>query len=89
MLNQDRFRQRVEDPEELLKLEVVLHSIVITVLRYLPDLEEFEDAWPAERTRGWIVMTSMESNTIEGLQALIILAFNDVNISTLYLATWL
>lgn len=79
MLNQDRFRQRVQDPGELPKLEVILQSIAITVSKYLPEEVQFEDAWPVERTRTWIVMAAMDSNTIEGLQALIILAFNDVS----------
>lgn len=78
MLNQDRFRQRVADPKELPKLKVILQAIVITVSRYLPEEPGLEAVWPVEKIREWTIMRSMESNTLEGLQALIIIAFNDV-----------
>jgi hypothetical protein len=83
MLNQDRFRQRVEDPIELPKLNVILQAIIIVVSRHLPEELEAEVAWPVEKVRQWTIMRSMESNTLEGLQALIIIAFNDVSMEVL------
>ncbi|KAF5702230.1 x-pro dipeptidyl-peptidase [Fusarium mundagurra] len=78
MLNQDRFRQRVEDPSELPRLKVILQAIVMIVSRYLPDELGLKEIWPVEKIRKWTILRSMESNTLEGLQALIIIAFDDI-----------
>ncbi|UZP36671.1 hypothetical protein NXS19_004487 [Fusarium pseudograminearum] len=78
MLNQDRFRQRVEDPIESPKLMVILQAIVIVASRYLPDQLGLKAIWSVEKIREWTILRSMESNTLEGLQALIIIAFNDI-----------
>lgn len=79
MLNQDRFRQQVDDPRELPNLEVILHSIAITVSKYLPGEDHSNYGWSAEDTRTWVVMTAMQTQTLQSLQALIILVFNDVS----------
>jgi hypothetical protein len=78
MLNQDRFRQRVADPKELAKIKVIIHAIIITISRYIPEELGLDAVWPVEKIREWTIMRSMESNTLEGLQALIMIAFNDV-----------
>jgi hypothetical protein len=79
MLNQDRFRQRVKDPGELPKLKVILQAIVIIISRYLPKELGLKPIWPVEKIREWVILRSMESNTLEGLQALIMMSFNDVS----------
>lgn len=79
MLNQDRFRQRVQDPSELPKLKVILQALVMIASRYLPQELGLNEIWPVEKIREWVILRSMESNTLEGLQALIIIAFNDVS----------
>lgn len=79
MLNQDRFRQRIEDPSELPKLKVILQALVMIASRYLPHELGLSEIWGVEKTREWVILRSMESNTLEGLQALIIIAFDDVS----------
>ncbi|RBR11933.1 hypothetical protein FVER53590_14130 [Fusarium verticillioides] len=78
MLNQDRFRQRIEDPSELPKLKVILQALVMIASRYLPHELGLSEIWAVEKTREWVILRSMESNTLEGLQALIIIAFDDI-----------
>lgn len=83
MLNQDRFRQKVNDPDELSRLEIIIHAIHVAVAKYLDDTDTMVPAWPADRIRRWVTMTAMDTLSIESLQALIIIAFHEVSISIL------
>lgn len=89
MLNQDRFRQRVDDPTELPSLEIVIHAIHITVAKYLDEGDTMSAEWPVDRIRRWVTMTAMENLSIESLQALIIIAFLDVSAVPVFMPTTL
>jgi hypothetical protein len=78
MLHQDRFRLRVDDPNERPLLQIVLHAMHITVAPYLDQGDTMDAEWPADRVRRWVTMTALESISMESLQALIIIAFHEV-----------
>lgn len=84
MLNQDRFRNRLRYPAEMQRLDVILHAMYVSVHRYLPENAEeglpnvSYPAWPISSLRRWVVTTAMDNLSIQGLQALIIIAFDDV-----------
>lgn len=87
MLHQDVFPQALKSEEGLRKMRVVLHAISLAVEPHLPTGEGsvssssssiFGSRWPADKVRTWVVTTALENVTLEGLQALIIVAFNDV-----------
>ena len=75
MLQENRFKQRLSDPNERLNLLVVLQAMIIAAARQvnapINDLDE---------RRNWVIATSMSSLVIESLQALTIVAFNDVRL---------
>lgn len=82
MLNQDRFRQGLDEPCEMEDLEIVIHAIQLAVARYLPEQDAARQSWPPERVRKWVLMTAMDEISMESAQALIIVAFNDVSEAT-------
>lgn len=85
MLNQDRFRSRLQSPpHEIQKLDIILHAMFVATCRYL--LSDQQDAeasvayrgWSLLSLRRWVVSMAMDNLSIQGLQALIIIAFDDV-----------
>jgi hypothetical protein len=87
MLNQDRFRNRLRYPAEIQKIDVILHAMYVAVHRYLPgsvgeNVPGIEyPGWSITSLRRWVVTTAMDNLSIHGLQALIIVAFDDVSFS--------
>ncbi|KAL2127422.1 hypothetical protein VTI74DRAFT_10759 [Chaetomium olivicolor] len=77
MIHQSRFRRRLADPLERPKLDVVLHAIVLTASRFVSDQQHIGVPTP-DRRRSWVVSTAMDCMSVESLQAMIILAFNDI-----------
>jgi hypothetical protein len=76
MIHQATFIQRLSDDTERNQLTVVLHAMVISASKFVPD------SWTSTRTysraRNWVICTAMDHLSLEGLQALIILAFDDI-----------
>lgn len=84
MLHLDIFPQKLRTAAGLLKLRVVVHAISLAVEPHLPSGEGssmFDSTWPAGRVREWVVTKALENVSLEGLQALIIVAFTDVRSS--------
>lgn len=87
MLNQDRFRNRLRHPAEIQRIDVILHAMYVSVHRYLPgsmgeSVPSIEyPGWSITSLRRWVVTTAMDNLSIHGLQALIIIAFDDVSFS--------
>lgn len=83
ILHETRFRARMRDPEQLPSLLVVVHAMVVCAIRFAnPDahglsLDQVEAM--AKRSRSTVVLTGMDSLAVENLQALIMIAFNDVS----------
>lgn len=76
MLHQSRFRRRLADPQERPKLDVVLYAVVLVASRFVNDQDAIISN-PA-RLRTWVVSKAMDCMSVESLQAMIVLAFNDV-----------
>ena len=74
MVHQGRFFQRLADERQRDQLIVLLHSMVLAASKFVPDAVMHIRA----TTRSWVVCNAMNSLSLENLQALIILAFNDV-----------
>jgi len=78
MIHQTRFRNRLADPRERPKLDVVLRAMVLAASRFVRDQHV---AVPRpDRLRSWVVSTAMDCMSVESLQAMIILAFTDVSL---------
>lgn len=82
ILHETQFRRRVHDPEQLPRLVVVLHAMVVAALRYVDSPETRPSAQEVERralrSRNIVILNAMDQLSVENLQALVILAFNDV-----------
>ncbi|KAJ4983062.1 transcriptional regulatory protein [Stagonosporopsis vannaccii] len=73
MIHQGRFFDRLADETQRDQLVIILHSMVLAASKFVPDTAAFVRA----QTRSWIICSAMDSLSLENLQALIILAFND------------
>ncbi|CCF41954.1 hypothetical protein CH063_12076, partial [Colletotrichum higginsianum] len=82
ILHETQFRRRVHDPEQLPRLVVVLHAMVVAALRYVDSPETRPSAQEVERralrSRNIVILNAMDQLSVENLQALVILAFNDI-----------
>lgn len=81
MLQENRFKQRLGDPEEHTKLYTVLQAITVVAIRLLGPIHLYGmTEGKLKLIRDWVVTTAMSSLVIESLQALTIIAFNDVRL---------
>ncbi|KAL0934776.1 uncharacterized protein CTRU02_209367 [Colletotrichum truncatum] len=82
ILHETQFRRRVHDPEQLPRLVVVLHAMVVAALRFVDNPETRLSAHDVERrtarSRNIVILNAMDHLSVENLQALIIVAFNDI-----------
>lgn len=82
ILHEKRFRQRLKNPVETRRSEVILHAMTVAMLRHIDpcelsvDLASIESI--CERSRKIVILTGMEDMYVENLQALIIVCFEDV-----------
>ncbi|KAJ0329889.1 hypothetical protein COL5a_003715 [Colletotrichum fioriniae] len=83
ILHETQFRRRVHDPEQLPRLVVVLHAMVVAALRFVDNSEIRLSALEVERrtsrSRNIVILNALDHLSVENLQALVILAFNDVS----------
>ncbi|KAH7140002.1 fungal-specific transcription factor domain-containing protein [Dactylonectria estremocensis] len=82
ILHETYFRARIHDPEQRPILVVVLHAIVVAAIRFIkPDSHSLRphdlDTW-AKKSRSIVLLTAMNGLSVENLQALTIIAFNDI-----------
>ncbi|KAF9886850.1 hypothetical protein FE257_010973 [Aspergillus nanangensis] len=81
ILHVKRFRQRVQTPEGRAKSIHILHAIVATCVRFTnhPGAgDEEAKTQMAAASRQTVILNSMESFSVENLQALVILAFDTI-----------
>lgn len=82
IFHETQFRRRVHDPEQLPRLVVVLHAMVVAALRFVDNPEIRHSISEIERrtlrSRNIVILNAMDHLSVENLQALVILAFNDV-----------
>ncbi|PNH60202.1 hypothetical protein VD0002_g7408 [Verticillium dahliae] len=82
MIHETQFRARIHDPGQLPGLVVLLHAMVVAALRFVDSagigLPQAELKTRATRSRNIVMLTAMDHLSVENLQALLIVAFNDV-----------
>jgi hypothetical protein len=76
MIHQARFLDRFANETEREQLLIVLHSMIIAASKYVPSAWEL--AHTVASRRKWVVYMAMNCLSVESLQSLIILAFDDI-----------
>ncbi|KAH8663281.1 fungal-specific transcription factor domain-containing protein [Ilyonectria robusta] len=82
ILHETYFRARIHDTEQRPNLTVVLHAIVVAAIRFVqPEGQSFSshdlESW-AKKSRSIVLLTAMNGLSVENLQALIIIAYDDI-----------
>lgn len=84
VLHETRFRARLHDAEQLPTLVVIIHAMVVAAIRLsrpqTHGLSSQETETRVQRSRSIVVLNAMDNLSVENLQALIIIAFDDVRI---------
>lgn len=87
ILHETRFRSRFYNREQLPCLTVLLHAIVFAAIRFVDadgeKLSEKETESWISKSRSIVLLSGMDSMSVENLQALSIIAFTDVREATL------
>lgn len=81
ILHVRRFRDQIQYPEGRKKAVHILHAIIAVGIRFVHDPRLGDDetkAKTAETSRQNVVLSSMESFSVQSLQALVIIAFDTV-----------
>ncbi|KAJ5287418.1 hypothetical protein N7478_003104 [Penicillium angulare] len=82
IIHETRFRSRMHDPEQRLQLVIIIHAMVVAAIRYAhPEAHGISAAdveLKARRSRNIVVLNAMDSLSVENLQALTIIAFDDI-----------
>lgn len=82
MLHQATFRQRLAEQVYDERLEIILHAMVAAAVRFAirPDTPESlrHTLKLTKRSRDWVLLYALRSLSVENLQALSIIAFDDV-----------
>ncbi|KAK9472181.1 fungal-specific transcription factor domain-containing protein, partial [Dipodascopsis tothii] len=79
VLHEASFRQKLRSPAARRAQDVVLHAIVVANVRFCADGRVRDPALQAklcQACRQYVIATSMESYSVENLQALLIVAFD-------------
>lgn len=88
ILHETRFRARIHDQEQRNRLVIVIHAIVVAAIRFAhPEthgLSATDVELQTRKSRSIVVLNAMDSLSVENLQALIIIAFDDVCLSVAY-----
>ncbi|KNG89013.1 hypothetical protein ANOM_002401 [Aspergillus nomiae NRRL 13137] len=80
ILHEPLFRSRLRDPAEKPKLMPILHAMMVCALRYVAN-ERLAADWSTshpgalQKSRDFVVLSSIDSLSVEGAQSLIIIAF--------------
>lgn len=84
ILHETRFRARVHDPEQRTRLIIVIHAIIVAAIRFARPEAHGLSATDVESqtrsSRSVVVLNAMDSLSVENLQALTIIAFDDVSL---------
>lgn len=82
MLHVRNFRQRMKDPSQRGQITTICHAIVSICARFSDDPRLGNDSdvrtQRAKRSRDTVILQSMQSFSVENLQALIIVAFDTI-----------
>lgn len=87
ILHETRFRSRMLDPDQRPHLIVIIHAMVVAAIRFARHeahgLSAADVEAKVKRSRSIVVLNAMDSLSVENLQALIIIAFDDVSLPRL------
>ncbi|CBF80524.1 hypothetical protein AN8426.2 [Aspergillus nidulans FGSC A4] len=82
VIHEGRLRRRLIDDCDREKLQLVIQSMILVTQPYIEDAETASHLATlindAENTRDWLVSQAMKQPSVENLQALVILASNDI-----------
>ncbi|KAK1139930.1 hypothetical protein N8T08_011007 [Aspergillus melleus] len=81
ILHVARFRRRMESEEERPRIACILHAIIAICVRFSQNgmlKDEHTKARIAEKSRQRVILNSIETFSVENLQALIIVAFETI-----------
>lgn len=73
MIHQGRFYERLADETQRDQLLIILHAMVLAASKFVPGAA----VYVRTHTRKWVICNAMDGLSLENLQALTILAFND------------
>lgn len=79
MIQEKRFRDRLSDPHDRPKLDLILYAMLVSTASFCEDLQDYETR-QIEQSRAWIVSSGIGAFSVEALQALTIVAFIDVSL---------
>jgi len=82
ILHETRFRQALSEQVYSTNIEVILHAMIVSAVRFV----EYSDIIPSHSyisqltkiSRDWVMLNALNSLSVENLQALSIIAFDDV-----------
>lgn len=87
MLHQSLFMSRLNDPQQRLGLTVILHAMVTAALKFVDDgvLSMIQGRIDnlAKKSRNTVILMAFDSLSVENLQALTIITFDDVPLPNL------
>ncbi|KAL4875140.1 fungal-specific transcription factor domain-containing protein [Aspergillus karnatakaensis] len=82
IIHESRFRRRLIDDDQRDKLQLVLHSMILVARRYIEDRDAAtsleKSLNDSDQTRDWLVSQAMKQPSVENLQALVLIATDDI-----------
>ncbi|KAH8819895.1 fungal-specific transcription factor domain-containing protein [Xylogone sp. PMI_703] len=82
MLHESSFRQQLGDQSCAIHLEVILHAMIAAAVKFTGYSNTSENrhyiAQLRRRSREWVMLHALNSLSVENLQALLIIAFDDI-----------
>lgn len=82
IIHEGRFRRRLDDNVERDKLHLILQSMILVASKYVGDKDTaatlVRTTEQSDDFRDWVVSKAMKHLSVENVQALIIIAFDDV-----------
>lgn len=76
MIHQDRFMQKLADDVHQEQSLLILHAMAVSAAKFVPRARAL--AQISSRTRKWIICTAMDSLSVQSIQALLIIVFDDI-----------
>ncbi|KAG4439697.1 hypothetical protein IFR05_004834 [Cadophora sp. M221] len=81
MIHENSFRKQFAEQVQQTNLEVILHAMIVAALRFASNNGKIRNESALETTRtsrDWVILNATKSLSVENLQALTIVAFNDI-----------
>lgn len=83
MIHEGRLRRRLAEKPERHELRIILQAMELATVRFIDDEAMIQDLAASDRhqqqARDWVVCNATQQLSVENLQALVIISFNDVS----------